>query len=218
MQTERRFTIGAGSPRPGFGGVNIFDLAQYSPQIAYARMKGVQFAPFLLSIRNTFNDSTPVSQVQSLENGASPIVQPSICDQVVYSVTAPNAFPGSVWKPQYDYYYQRQSGITATLNVTGAPRYAFAEFFTPLDTLLSQFMDAWPAGWVLGYTQNIQMQFQQTIPVPTTPTNIVVTFRLWQPIGTDDFQMMSAQEARNRLKSEFNIDAPGAYGLPAVPR
>ena len=212
------FPIGLGAGRRRLGEVPIQEMAQWSPQIALAIARGVQLAPYHLNVRASFTDSTNTTNPASFEGGGQPIVNPSICDQIVYSVTAPNAFAGSVWKPVYDFFYQRQSGIQATLDVVGQPRYTVAgPGFTPIDTLLSSLAEGWPCGWVFGYTQNVSMQFQQTIPVPSTPVNIIVTFRLWQPIGTDDFQMMSAQNARDQLAA-MGYSPPAALPTPQVQR
>jgi len=198
--SRRQFGLG----RRAVGDLNIYELAQYSPQLALARYMGVQLAPFLLNIRTSFVDSTVTADPVSFDgptsaSGNISISQPTIVDQIMYEIDAPNAFSGNVFKSMNDFFYQLQSGIQAQLWVTGAPRYSVANFFTPLRSLLAGLAEGWPIGWVLGYTQSIMMQFQQTIPVPTFPTNVTVTFRLWQPIGTDDFQMMTAQEARSRL-------------------
>lgn len=215
MQTRR--PVGLGSRK--IGDLSIWDLAQYSPQLALARAQGVQLAPYVLNIRSAFNDATPTTNPASFDGATSnsgnvSISQPSIIDEITYSITAPSAFTGNVFKSMSDFFYERESGIEATLIVDGAPRYAIAPYFTPIENLLSSLAEGWPVGWVLGYTQSILMQFQQKIPVPTFPTNITVTFRIWQPVGTDDFQMMSASEARVKL-AQLGIAQPPTP-IPAV--
>lgn len=197
---------------------SIYELAQYSPQLALARAMGVPLAPYHMNIRSSFTDSTTsVSNPVSFENGATRVNQPSIIDQIVYSITAPNAFPGDVFKTLNDFFYKQQSGIQAQLWVDGMPRYSVAPFFTPLETLLSGLAEGWPLGWVMNYNQTVEMQFQQTIPVPFPPVNIIVTFRLWQPTGTDDFQMMTAYDARKRL-ADMGIESPPANLTPVIAR
>lgn len=213
--TVRRFGVGKTSPL----GASIWDLAQYSPQLALARYQGVQLAPYLLNIRAAFTDGTTTTNPASFDgatnnSGNISLSQPSIIDEITYQITQPNNFGGNIFKPQYDFYFQRQSGLEATMIVEGAPRYAVAPFMTPLESLMSTLAESWPCGWVLGYTQSILMQFQQTIPAPSFPTNICVTFRIWQPIGTDDFQMMSAATARASLTAAGVLQPPAP--IPAL--
>lgn len=212
--------VGLGSRK--IGDVSIWELAQYSPQLALARAQGVQLAPQMLNIRGSFVDSTNTLNPSSFDgptntSGNIAISQPTIIDQIVYEIDAPNAFTGNVFKSMSDYFYALQSGIQATMEVVGAPRYPVSPYFTPIRSLLSGLAEGWPIGWVLGYTQSIMMQFQQTIPVPTFPTNITVSFRMWQPIGTDEFQMMDAQTARNGLAA-LGISSPPAFPTPIVAR
>jgi hypothetical protein len=196
---------------------SIYELAQYSPQLALARAMGVPLAPYHLNIRASFTDSTTATtNPASFENGNTSITQPSICDQIVYSMNSNGAFPGDVFKTLSDYFYQLTSGIQATMEVQGQPKYAVAPYYTPMNALLSGLAEGWPLGWVLNYNQTISMQFQQTVPVPFPPLNIVVTFRLWQPTGTDDFQMLTAYDARARLMRDFGLTAPPANISPGL--
>ena len=195
---------------------SIYELAQYSPQLALARAMGVPLAPYHLNIRASFTDSvTLTTNPVTFENGNTSITQPSICDQIVYSITS-GAFSGDVFKTLSDFFYQTVSGIQAMMWVEGQPKYTVAPFYTPLNALLSSLAEGWPLGWVLNYNQTVSMQFQQTVPVPSPPTNIIVTFRLWQPIGTDDFQMLTAYDARKRL-ADMGLDSalPYTSGVPA---
>jgi len=216
--SRRHFGLG----RRAVGDLNIYELAQYSPQLALARYQGVQLAPQILNIRASFVDATPVTDPTSFDgptntSGNIAISQPTIVDQVMYEIDAPNAFAGNIFKSMSDFFYSLQSGILATLEVTGAPRYPVAPYFTPIKALLSGLAEGWPIGWVLGYTQSIMMQFNQNIPVPTYPTIVTVSFRLWQPIGTDDFQMMTAAEARSRLLAAGIAQPPAmASAIPGT--
>jgi hypothetical protein len=192
---------------------DILSAAQYAPQIALAKARQVPFAPYLLNITNVFADSvTLVSQPQSFQGGQQRLDQCTVVDDITFQVDAPAAFLGTQLKSLSDYFYGLQSGITATMEVQGAPRYAVAPFFTPLRSLCDGLNRAWPYGWVLTNNQIVNMQFQQTIPVPTPPVTVTVTFRLWQPIGID-FVGMSSGEARQALVA---MGYPTASGEPVV--
>jgi len=198
-----RGMVGLGSSKPvGMGGWSSSDIlaaAQTSPQIALAKARNIPFAPYLLNIANTFTDSTTLtSQPQSFQGGQQRLDQVSVVDSMMFQIDGPQAFIGSQGKAQSDFFYGLQSGITATMEVQGAPRYAVAPFFTPIRTLCAMLNESWPFGWILSNNQTISMQFQQTIPVPTPPVIVTVTFRLWQPLGTE-FVGMSSGEARSAL-------------------
>jgi hypothetical protein len=192
-----RVGVGAGFPLNSGDPGAILQIAQYSPQVALALVKRVRFAPYHVNIRASFVDSTNTLKPVSFDGGN--LSQPSVCDSIEYEIDAPNAFPGTQLKSLSDYFYGLQSGIQAIMEVQGAPRYTVSPFFTPLRALMHGVGEAWPHGWVLQYNQTISMQFQQAQPVPTYPTNIVVTFRLWQPSGTDEFTAMTTTEANRQL-------------------
>jgi hypothetical protein len=175
------------------------DLAASSPQLALARALGVPFAPYILNIQNTFQSTSPLTlNPVSFQNPGS-ITQPSIVDRMMFEIDQPTAFDGQVLKSVQDFFFGLQSGIAATLDVTGAPRYTVAPFFTPLRTLCAMVNEGWPAGWVLNHTQNLVMQFQATQGALLTPPTIVtVSFRLWQPFS-NEFVQMTDGEARSQL-------------------
>jgi hypothetical protein len=166
----------------GVGSVPFFAAISQSPVLAYAWALGLPFVPFHINIRCTFDDTTgSTSQVISFEGNDERLNVSSLIDQISYQIDAPNYNAGISTKPISDFYFQRQSGIQATMIVAGAPRYVVAPFFTPLEGLLSSLAEGWPGGWVLDYTQSVTMQFQQAVPLPSLPTTVTVTFRLWQP-------------------------------------
>lgn len=153
-----------------------------SPVLAYAWALGLPFVPFHLNIRQTFVQGGPkTSQVVSFEGSNQRLNVSSICEAVNYQIDAPGYNAGQALKPVSDFFFQRQSGIQATMVIDGAPRYVVAPFPTPIETLMSSMQEGWPGGWVLEYTQNVTMQFTQTVTLPSFPTTITVTFRLWQP-------------------------------------
>src|ERR1700734_388157 len=131
---------------PAWMSAPIQDVAQYSPLLALARAWRVPFAPYVLSVRATFSDAdVTVLPTVGLENGQGRITQISVCDRLVFEIDQPESFPGSIFKNERDHYFQMQSGISATINVYGAPRYAVAPFFTPLRTLMDVVSNqAWP--------------------------------------------------------------------------
>jgi hypothetical protein len=196
--------FGAPPAKSGLGAIAPAELAATSPVLAYARAIGAPFAPYLLNIQATFSDPNVLTLNPSSFSTPSgrgvpgAITQPSIVDAMMFEVDCASAYSGSVFKSESDFYFGLQSGIQATLETTGAPRYTVAPYFTPLRTLCAMVDEGWPGGWVLGHTQSIVMQFQASIPLPFLPTTVTVTFRLWTPYS-DDFIQMTDPEARGLL-------------------
>jgi hypothetical protein len=152
------------------------------PQVAAARVLGIEFAPFVQSINATFTNATDVIGPFPLGNNAEGrLSQISIVDRVVLHIDAPTLNAGNALQPFLAWFFTRQSGIQATLIVDGSPRYVIAPDFTPIDTLLDMIVEAWPMGWLLGYTQMPKMQFQTSFALPATPVNVICSYRMWQP-------------------------------------
>lgn len=217
MKTLQKASHRVGLGRfPNWNAMSIQDLAYVQPQVAVAKLWGVEWAPYLLNLRASFTDLTTTTLAPvgfENGNGQAVITQPSIVDSIAYEIDAPNSFTGDIFKPLHDYYYQLQSGIQATLTVVGAPRYTIAPFPTPLRTLLDSLAEGWPIGWILNYTESVSMIFSTTTPLETAPTNITVTFRMWTPSGTTSFQMMSAGDARQILANAgYAVETPPTGG------
>jgi hypothetical protein len=202
-------SCGCNSSAPRWMTAPIQEVAQYSPLLALARAWKVPFAPFVLSCRATFDDAdiTILPNI-AIENGQGRITQISVVDRLIFTIQQPESFPGSVFKNQSDAEFKQNSGISATINIDGAPRYAVAPFFTPLDTLSDVIGNApaFPMGWILTYTQTIMMAFNAEIPLPSLPTTIIASYRMWQPYGTDEFVSMSNSQAFAELMRIYAND------------
>ena len=196
---------------------DIWSVAQYSPQLALAKAMRVPFQPFVLTIENTFVDST--TAISNFQNfGSTPntagnkLIWPSIVDAVTYEIDAPSMNAGNSRQFEEAFYYGLQSGIRATMLVLGSPKYSVAPDFVPLRLLCDNLNGAWPSGWVLQPNSSVQMQFQQFIPVPVPPVTVVVGFRMWQPIdGRNEFANMNTAQAMDLLQK---MGMPPAPPLP----
>lgn len=210
------------TPRVGVGSAQFVQALNASPVLAYAWALGLPFVPFHINIRAVFDTNTGnTTQVLSFEGDNPRLNVSSIVDQVGYQIDAPNYNKNFAGKPEQDFYFQRQSGLQANMIVSGAPRYVVAATFTPIEQLMSSLQEGWPGGWVLEYTQSVTMQFKQNVPLPSTPTTVTVTFRLWQPGGGQALDLVgmtntTAQEKLNALMQTGN--AVRTSGLPNVVR
>ncbi len=197
-----------GASSPIMAGVFAM-LAAGSPRLALAKAYGVPLAPFIINVRAEFPD---VDTFNVPDRGSDvKIVQDTLIDALVIRVTLDNPAL-NILQPISDYFFNFQSGLEATLDVQGAPRYTVAENFTPLSTLADMVNgnSHWPAGWVLTYQQQLFMSFNARIQLPDSPATVVATYRGWVPTS-DMFVGMSTREAVTRLRDDCGIDCGEAY-------
>jgi hypothetical protein len=187
-----------------------------SPRLALAKCLGVPLAPYIINVRATFPDvDTP-----SVPNVGSDvkIVQDTLVDSMIARVLVDQT-PNNIFQPQSNFFFNFQSGIEATLDVKGAPRYAVADNFTPLSNLADVINGnaKWPAGWILTYQQQLFMSFNNRIaPFPVAPITVVCTFRGWVPVG-EMFVQMTNREAFQRL-AEAGVCTSQQYQDVWIPR
>lgn len=185
-------------------------LALGSPILALAKLYGVRLAPYLINIRGTFEVGGP-TDLPDLSNDSTKIVQDTLIDQMVVRVQ-PQQPTGAAFGNIDAFFFQYLTGIEATLDVTGAPRYAVAPDFTPISTLADLIGGShWPGGWVLGYQQQLKAAFNASIPLPADllPLEVVLTFRGWVPVG-ETFVSMKNEQAIDAL-SECGVQLCQAY-------
>jgi hypothetical protein len=121
------------------------------------------------------------------------------------------------FQAQSDWYYNFQSGIEATLDVQGAPRFTIAEKFCPLASLFDAFNgdSKWGSGFVMQYQQQLFMSFNAKITLPTAPLEVVCSFRSWTPIG-QAFTRMDNATALSQLENDFGFEFSDAYKAQAL--
>jgi hypothetical protein len=190
-------------------------LARLSPQIALALARGDQLVPYVASCKCTFSDPN-VSNITNvaLEGGASGtqtsfpsgIFQATVIDHVDYQINQAGAFAGQTLKTLADFFFNLQSGISATLDVYGAPQYSVAPFYQPIRALLGFLKRGFPYGWFLNYTQGLKMSFNADIALPSLPVTVAVTFAMWTPSG-DRYVRMSDETALQGL-SDCGVSVP----------
>lgn len=186
-------------------------LAAGSPRLALAKARGVPLAPYFVNVRAIFPD-TSTTLVPNVGSDVR-IVQDTLIDSLIVriqneSVTANQ----NQLQTLSDFFYGFQSGIEATLDVQGAPRYSIAPKFTPLSVLADPVSGVghWPGGWVLTYQQQLSMSFNAKVALPYAPVEVICSFRGWTPV-TQAFVTMTNREAIALLASEFNINLDQAY-------
>jgi hypothetical protein len=186
-------------------------LAAGSPRLALAKALGIPLAPYDINIRACFPD-TSTSNIPNVGSDVK-ITQDTLIDCMVVRIFNESTTANqNLWQPQSDFYYTFQSGIEATLDVMGAPRYGVAPKFTPLANLADAFNgdSHVGAGWVLTYQQQLEMSFNAKVTIPVAPLEVVVTFRAWIPVW-DELVQMTNREAIKRLREECGICIENAY-------
>lgn len=183
-------------------------LAAGSPRLALAKALGVPLAPYCINVRATFQDSD--DDVIPDVGSDVKIVQDTLIDALVIRITTDRA-PVDELTTLSDFFFNFQSGIEATLDVLGAPRYAVAPKFTPLSTLADVVTGGshWPGGWLLTYQQQLQMSFFARVALPDFPVTVVCTYRGWIPVG-EMFVQMTNMDAFDRL-AECGVTCDGSY-------
>ena len=199
------------APGQGWKDAPIERLAEWNPQVAYARALRVPLAPWMPTIRATFQDqtTTPIGPFSWTAQGSSNdqvrLNTFGIVDRIMFQIDAPDANSGQLFKPQIDFFYGLQSGIEATLIVDGDPQYVPTPDFVPLRMLCAMISEDWPMGWVLTNTNVAKMQFNVPLLalLETAPVKVSVTFRMWKPnVGYAkgrQFVMMTDRQAYEGL-------------------
>lgn len=199
--------------KEGLGGLHfddpsVFWIQQGYPRIALAFARGVPWAPYVFNVNAQF----PSADVQNLpEIGADvKLSQDVIVDEMVTRITFGRP-PGNVFQTLSDFFFNYQSGIRATLDVMGTPRYAVAPFFTPLSTLTEIVRSRARLGWALSWQQAVKMSFDASIALPEFPCNVTVSF-IGRIPQSEEFAGMTRMQAIEGLR-ECGFDIPDTCGM-----
>ena len=204
--------LGCGDGGMGPIAVGVYQmLAAGSPRLALAKAYGIQMAPYTVNVRGIFSDTT-TAVVPDVGSDVR-FTQDTLIDSVNFRIfNESDTANQNVFQAQSDWYYTFQSGIEATLDVLGAPRYTVTPKYTPL----ANFCDAFNGsakrmgGWVLNYNQALQMSFNAKVTIPTAPIEVVVTFNAFIPVW-DELVSMTNREALNRLRDDCGIEISENY-------
>lgn len=204
--TDKHPGLGTGGESPPIEVEEWLNLGY--PVLALARRLGTPLQPWVFNIRATF-DSPDVSTVPGVLTDDTIIVTDTVIDAMIVRITN-DSVPQNSFRPQSDFYTNWQSGIEATLEVTGVPRYSVTADFTPLSTLMEIVNPArWPRVWVLTTLNSVKMLFLARVALANFPTTVVCTFRGWTPVG-QRFEKMTTEKAVAELR-ELGVAVPDFY-------
>lgn len=127
-----------------------------------------------------------------------------------YTVQRPNAFAGSIFKAQSDYYNSLNPNINLQLIVNSYCRYVIAPEFTPLENMSERFECDCPAGLVFKCGGSIQANLTnlRALAADEVPTNAVLTFSAIRlPPGL--YSSCDYQQAVQLLKEQGYLEPGG---------
>jgi hypothetical protein len=203
--------LGCGDGDMGALSASVYTmLANGSPRLALAKAMGLPLAPYMINVRATFPD-TATSNIPEVGSDVK-ITQDTLIETMLFRISNQSTTANqNVFQVQSDWYYNFQSSIEATLDVTGAPRYGVTAKFMPLVNLCDAFNGSSKpgAGWILTYQQQLKMSFNAKVTLPYAPMEVVVTFRALVPVW-DELVQMTNREAFVRLR-ELGFNISDAY-------
>lgn len=97
--------------------------------------------------------------------------------QVTYTVRRPNAFAGSIFKGQSDWFNRQNPNIDFRLIVKSFCRYTIAVDPTPLENIETVFECTCPVGMVLGCSAQLEATFQnlRALAADEVPTEAIIS-------------------------------------------
>lgn len=200
----------------GFGCCSPSDVDRWIekgyPRLALAVALGVPFAPYVLNVKGVFGSAA----VTNIPNTGSDVKlsQDVIIDDMMTRIVIARP-PANMFQTMSDFFFNFQSGIEATLDVMGTPRYAVAPRFTPLSTLTDIVRAHCKLGWALTYRQQLEMAFNAPFALPEFPVNVCVTFQGKIP-QSEEFVGMTNYTAVQLLRSRCGIDIPDSCGSTSI--
>lgn len=162
----------------------------------------------VLTVEATWSDVAADQMVSGQNKG---IVETDLwVRSLKYTVQRPNAFAGSIFKAQSDYFNALNPNINLQLIVNSYCRYFISPEFTPLENLTERFECDCPAGLVFSCGGSIQANFTNLRPLASDeiPTNVVVTFSAIRlPPGL--YSSCNYQQAVQLLKEQGYLEPGG---------
>lgn len=193
----------------GHGSVDLFAVYDSYPDVAVAIVEGCRLHPASVPVEIIFNSSTGTAQGDTAV-GAFPsiLAQPLLIQSVDYVVERPNAYNGSIFKCQSDYYTAQVPYVDLTVNVDfgrSMPRYTISADFIPLSIFGSKFRARWPSGWFLDGYQGLKVSAKLTrqLEPDENPYRIVLTFNGWTLFCADQVFADCSSCSRGELRERF---------------
>ena len=143
--------------------------------------------------------------------------------KITYTVQRPNAFPGSIFKAQSDYFNRLNPNINFTMTVKSYCRYVISPTFTPLENIEQQFECVCPIGFVLGCSSQFSGTMTNLRPFEAgeNPTIATITFHAVRLPTRYDSCGVNEAVARlqkygylDEMAAEFEEGNSALYGPP----
>jgi hypothetical protein len=200
--------VGSHMPLPSAAG--ILDMAYWNPRAALGIIVGIPRLPLTLNAKGCIcNPGT--QQVPIVGCLDTTLTQETWVQRINYSIVQPNSFPGSVWKPQHDFYFKFTSGILVQCEINSGPRYFTSIEPTPIENFADLLACNWPSGWPLFCEQSLKVYFQLSQPMPSVPVYVTLSFLAWQ-FYDRCIERISDEYARAQLR-RLGIHSPSLVAL-----
>ena len=161
-------------------------IARSNPALAWAMIRGGFQLPqvFKLSARLPGAIDGQVTGSTRADNGDQGFCSDFVIVSAKFQIRANNAFSGSIWKGQSDYYTAKNSGLDVKLRVTQCPKFDLVPNQTPIE-LVCQAADAdetelqFPYGFVAPECSDIEALFTDTRGFPPSygPVDVFIAFK-----------------------------------------
>lgn len=188
--------------------MNLGDIAVADPRLAFTLLQTGRCAGGYvdtggwetLNLTGRFESGAANETVNGQLNG---IVEADLwVKDVTYTVRRPNAFAGSIWKGQSDFFNALNPNIDFTLNIKSFCEYQISPQYTPLENLKISFSCQCPAGLVLRYSARIQATFMslRALAEDEIPTEAIITLHCWR-LPMNMYGSCSTEQARAVLQN-----------------
>lgn len=193
---------------PGSPLVTLGEVAARDPRLAYTLLQGGCSAGGyvdtggweILNLIGEFTAGTANDTVNGRING---IVEADLwVRDVTYTVRRPEAFAGSIFKGQSDYYNSLSPNIDFTLLVKSWCKYVISPQNTPLENIRQRFFTNEPAGMVLRMSSQIQATYtcNRALADDEIPTQAIISLHCLR-LPMDVYGSCSREQAVAVLQS-----------------
>jgi hypothetical protein len=200
--------MGASMPLPSAAG--ILDMAYWNPRAALGIILGIPRVPIVMNAVGNIT-SPGTNQVPVIGALDTTITVETWIQRMNYSIIQPNSFPGSVWKPQHDFYFKFSSGINVQAEINSGPRYVTNIEPTPIEDFADLLACNWPSGWPLFCEQSLRVFFSLSQPMPSVPVIVTLSFLGWQFLDRC-IERIGDEYARAQLR-KLGINSPSLMAL-----
>ena len=196
------------------------EIAAVNPRLAVALLRSNPQLPQVYSLTVEFTSGAPDVPVSAQFD--SPVTEDFWVYKTEFQVQQPEAFPGSIFRAQQQYYNALNPNIMASFTVSGGVGlpWLFSSAPLPVEALASPMTGPGGEGRY-GCCSNFVMFFPQTLKgtfwfsrqydVAEVPTVLTITFA-GLTLGCKNYGGLTIKQAQEILRSEYAVQTPAITG------